>query len=41
MPTSFGKTKRLIFELFVNKKYKLVFKNLIYGYLLNRYINYL
>ena len=33
--------QRLNFELFVKKKYKIVFKNLIYGYLLNRDINYL
>jgi len=29
------------FSFKVNKKFKLVFKNLIYGYLLNRDINYL
>ena len=39
MSASSGQTKRLIFEFFVNKKYKLVFKKLVYGYLLNRDIN--
>ena len=36
MPASPCETERLSFKLFVNKKYKLVFKNLIYGYLLSR-----